>query len=384
MRVGYPQPNAAQLGLGLHGLVAALAVVVWLRAFTGEGEAASTSLLVVLFLVVYAVRSRATSAVLRLTLLFGLVAVWAGLVLVGADAAYVSLGLFLVFLTELALLPALLAIVTMTACDVAVRLVDGGGAEEFLAPALGAGVSVMFGLGYRVLFDATNSQRTLIEELQRTRAELVESERAAGQAGERQRLAREIHDTVAQGLSSIQLLLHAAEAEAQAQPEQARRRVVLARETAATSLREARRMVAELSPADLADSSLGAALGRVCDRAVPDVRYLRHGEPAQVPMPVEAALVRIAQSALANVEQHAGPGARAVVTLSWSDDRVSLDVVDDGQGFDTSVLESSTPTFGLDTIQSRVADLGGDFTVESEPGHTALAVSFRIRPQVTK
>src|SRR5690606_21941098 len=96
--------------------------------------------------------------------------------------------------------------------------------------------------------------------LQRTQAELAESERAAGQAMERQRLAREIHDTVAQGLGSIQLLLHAAEAEPL--PERATSRVRLARETAAASLVEARRMVEELAPADLVGSSLSAALQR--------------------------------------------------------------------------------------------------------------------------
>ena len=384
VRFGYPQPSAAQLRLGLHGLVSSLAVVVGLRALAGEGDAPATLLLVGLFLTVYAVRSRTASTSARLLLLLALVALWVGLVFVEADAAYVSLGLFLVFLTELAFVPAMLAIGAVTAFDVAVRLSGGGSSQQWLAPLLGAAMSVLFGLGYRVMFDATNSQRALIEELQLTRAELVESERAAGQAEERQRLAGEIHDTVAQGLSSIQLLLHAAEAEVQDQPHQARNRIVLARETAASSLVEARRIVAELSPADLVDSSLSAALARVCGRAPADVRFTVDGTPAAVPMPVEAALVRIAQSAVANVVQHAGTGARAAVTLSWSGDRVRLDVVDDGQGFDPALLESpDTPTFGLDTIRTRVTDLGGDFTLESEPGHTALAVSFALNHQAS-
>lgn len=383
MRIGYPRPNTAQLRLGLHVLVLTLASVVWLRALADQGDIGATSLLVLLFLIVYAVRTRAASSRLRLTLMVFLVAVWAGLVLVGADAAYVSLGLFLVFLTELAFTPAMIAVIGVTTFDVAVRLVRGGAAEELSAPVLGAVVSVLFGLGYRVLFDATNSQRVLIDELRRTRTELVESERAAGQAEERQRLAREIHDTVAQGLSSIQLLIQAAEGESH--PGQATKHLVLARETAASGLIETRRMVTELTPGDLVDSSLSAALARVCERVVSAAYFSVDGEPAPVPMPVESALVRIAQSALANVEQHAGPDARAVVTLSWSGNRVRLDIVDDGQGFDTSILTSTeTLSFGLDTIQSRVADLGGDFALASEPGHTVLAVSFALLGQGAK
>ncbi|MBE7325445.1 sensor histidine kinase [Nocardioides sp. Y6] len=379
MRCGYPQPSAAQLRLGLHGLVGALAVVVGLRALTGDGEPVATLLLVVLFLVAYAARARAASGAVRLTLMVVLVALWAGLVFAGADAAYVSLALFLVFLTELAFVPAMLAIGAVTAVDVGVRVAGGGSSEQLLAPLLGAAVSVLVGLGFRVLFDATTAQRDLIEQLQVTRAELVESERAAGQAEERERVAREIHDTVAQGLSSIQLLLHAAEAEVATRPEQALERVILARDTAASSLVEARRIVAELSPADLVDSSLAVALARVCERAPAQITFAVDGTPAEVPMPVEAALVRIAQSAVANVVQHAGGGAHAVVTLSWSGDRVRLDVVDDGPGLDVSILESpAVATFGLDTIQTRVTDLGGEFAVESEPGHTALAVSFAL------
>lgn len=384
MRFGYPQPNVAQLRLGLHLLVLALAVVVLLRALAlDEDRAWATSLLVGVFLVAYVVRTRLASEGLRLVVLGLLVATWVGLVLLGSDAAYVSVALFLVFLTELAFWPALGSVIAVTAFDALVGVARGGAAPALVVPALGAMLSVLVGIGYRVLFDATTAQSSLIGQLQETRAELAKSERAAGQAAERERLAREIHDTVAQGLSSIHLLLHAAEAEPLS--EQVRERLLIARRTAASSLSDARRMVAELAPADLADSSLSAALRRICERSSIDVRFVNDGEPEVVPMPVQAALVRIAQSALANVEQHAGAGARAVVSLNWSGDRVSLDVVDDGRGFDLADLATSAvPSFGLNTIRHRVADLGGEFTVESEPGHTALAVSFSLEPRVVR
>jgi len=368
------------LRLGLDLLVVTLAAVVALRAVILDEERTwLVVLLVVGFIGAYGVRSRVRSAAPRRLLMVVLVLDWAALVLLGADSAYVSLGLFLVFLTEWALAPALLSVVALTTIDALWSLAREGEPAVLLAPALGAVLSVLLGAGYRVLFEVTRSQQELIVALRQTRAELAESERAAGQAAERQRLAREIHDTVAQALSSIQLLLHAAESEPL--PEHAAGRVRLARDTAASSLVEARRMVDELAPADLAASSLPEALRRVSERSPADVRFVMDGEPATIPTPAEAVLVRVTQSALANVEQHAGADARAVVTLGWTAGRVRLDIVDDGRGFDTSILAASgTPTFGLDTMRERVEELGGDWSLESEPGHTALTVSFPLDP----
>lgn len=379
MNLQFPQPTTAQLRNGLHALVVTLAVVVMLRAvLLEEPHPVAVSGLVAAFVAVYLARARvSTSPRVRFAGLLVLVGLWLGMALLGADAAYVSVGLYLIFLTELSLPAALVAVVVVTAVDMAQTTLQGGPVEAFVAPLLGAVLSGLFGVGFRVLFEATTAQHELIAELRRTRTELAESEHAAGQAGERQRLAREIHDTVAQGLSSIQMLLHAAEAEPL--PPAAAERVALARTTAGAGLAEARRMVAELAPADLAGSSLVDALGRVCQRSVVDVRYVVDGAPVPLPMPVEAALVRITQGALANVERHAGDDVRAAVSLGFAPDRVHLDVVDDGHGFDVSALEDpERHTFGLDTIRTRVADLGGAFEVESEPGHTALSVSFPL------
>nr|BFE52989.1 sensor histidine kinase [Saccharothrix mutabilis subsp. capreolus] len=181
----------------------------------------------------------------------------------------------------------------------------------------------------------------------------------AGVLQERQRLAREIHDTLAQGLSSINLLLELGDT---------RRAADVARE----NLAEARRFVRDLSP--LQGRSLEDALRGLCDRV--EV----HGEPYPLTVQTEVALLRVAQGALANVREHAD-AATVVVTLSYLDDAVALDVRDDGRGFDPA---ATTPRegrgYGLTSIRGRIAELGGTLSVESAPGEgTALAVTVPTR-----
>jgi signal transduction histidine kinase len=177
--------------------------------------------------------------------------------------------------------------------------------------------------------------------------------------------------------------------------------------------------VRDLAPADLESATLVGALERVADRTALaaggglTVTVEASGQARPLPVPVETALLRIAQSALANVVQHAG-ASRAAVTLSFLGDAVALDVVDDGRGFDPrqvvagragavpglsrgmrSVVgqedgepgagdEASVPRsgFGLTAMRSRVAELGGTFSLESSPGEgTALAVHLPLDPQ---
>lgn len=379
----FPQPTPSQLRGGLHALVVTLAVVVALRAvLLGEDHRWVVTALVMVFVSGYLLRALLPLPHrVRDLALAGLVGSWLAMSLLGADAAYASVGLYLIFLTELSFAPALGAVLAVTAADVALAATRGGGVDAYVAPVLGAVLAALFGIGFRVLFEATAAQRALIDELHRTRGELAASEHAAGQAAERQRLAREIHDTLAQGLSSIQMLLRAAEAEVL--PPVAAERVALARTTAASGLAEARRMVTQLSPADLEDATVASALARVCERSVVAARFGVDGPEVGLPMPVEAALVRITQGALSNVERHAGPDVRAAVSLGFAPDRVRLDVVDDGAGFDVAALrDPGRHSFGLNAIGQRVAELGGTFTVESEPGHTAVSVSFPIHQEV--
>jgi signal transduction histidine kinase len=201
--------------------------------------------------------------------------------------------------------------------------------------------------------------------------QLVTQAREAGMLDERQRMAREIHDTLAQGLTGIITQLQAAE-HAAADPAGWRRHVAAATSLARESLSEARRSVHELRPEPLETARLSEAVASVAERW-----SALHGIAVQVtttgtvrPMPPEAevALLRTAQEALANVAKHAQAG-RVGVTLSYMQDEVALDVRDDGKGFGAAPVCASTDGgFGLVAMRQRIEGLAGTLQIESEPG----------------
>ncbi len=317
---------------------------------------------------------------------------WLGLLFLTPDAIYLAFPWYFLILH---LLPrrAALTILAFTAASAiagfAWHQTTFTGAMA-IGPILGAAVAVATVWGYQALHAESEHRRRLIHQLQQTRAELAAAEHQAGVLAERERLAREIHDTLAQGLSSIQLLLRAAGRTLRPGfgTGQAADLIEQARCTAQDNLTEARRFVAALAPPDLHRSSLVGALQRLCDTTAErtGIPIAFHQEGALIPMttPVETALLRIAQSALGNTTQHA-QASRAGVTLSIIDAAVSLDIVDDGVGFDPAeVLTRRVPPgpdggFGLTSMRSRAAELGGTLTVESEPGQgTAVAVTIDL------
>ncbi|MFF3675530.1 sensor histidine kinase [Streptomyces sp. NPDC002120] len=312
--------------------------------------------------------------------LAGLGAAWAALLAVSPDGLWIAFPLYFLELHLLRLRWGVAA-VALTACAAIGGFLAHSSAVTpgaFLGPLLGGAVAVATVLGYQALYRESERRRELIEELITTRAELAAAERGAGILAERERLAREIHDTLAQGLSSIQLLLRAAE---RALPGEAPalEHIARAREAAQENLAEARRFVRALTPPDLEHGSLAAALERLCAGAPgPRVRFSLSGSPRVLPTPYEVALLRIAQSALANVVRHARAG-RAEITLTFMDASVTLDIVDDGHGFDPSSAPSGEGGFGLPAMRSRAETLGGLFTVESSPGQgTAVAVTLPL------
>ncbi|MGW7228666.1 sensor histidine kinase [Streptomyces cyaneofuscatus] len=317
--------------------------------------------------------------------LAALCALWLGLLVLSPDALWVA---FPLYFLQLHLLPTrwgVPAVVVTAAAAITSFVVHRQeiAAGAFIGPLLGAAVAIATVLGYDALFRESERRRELIVELVATRAELAEAERTAGTLAERERLAREIHDTLAQGLSSIQLLLRAAERTLPGDAP-ATAHVRAAREAAQANLAEARSFVRALTPPDLEHGSLAAALERLCARTTgPDltVRFAVSGTPVELPTPYEVALLRTAQSALANTVRHARAG-RAEITLSFMDTSVALDVVDDGRGFDPSgapVAERGDGGFGLPAMRSRAATLGGTLSVESAPGQgTALAVTLPL------
>jgi signal transduction histidine kinase len=219
--------------------------------------------------------------------------------------------------------------------------------------------------------------------------QLVTQAREAGMLDERARMAREIHDTLAQGLTGIVTQLQAAE-QAADDPAGWRRHFTAASRLARDSLSEARRSVDALRPEPLEDGGrLSDALASVAGKwtalhQIP-VEVTTTGTAAAMPPEAEVALLRTAQEALANVAKHAR-ASRVGLTLSYMEHQVALDVRDDGQGFDPDIsqdgpngrrpaLAEPVPAnlaerggFGLVAMRQRIEGLSGTLQVESEPG----------------
>lgn len=222
-------------------------------------------------------------------------------------------------------------------------------------------------------------RQLLIEELEAARQSLADAEHQAGVLEERQRLAREIHDTLTQDFTSIVLHLEAADAALPDEGGPARTHVARARESARGGLAEARRLVQALRPAPLEGASLAEALRRVAGRWASEtgvsVTVSVTGEPVPLHPEAEVTLLRAGQEALANVRKHARAG-QVSITLSHMGDQVVLDVQDDGAGFDPEAAAAGAG-FGLAAMRERAAQLGGAVTVESAPGQgTTVAVAL--------
>ncbi|ONI90764.1 hypothetical protein ALI22I_11275 [Saccharothrix sp. ALI-22-I] len=213
----------------------------------------------------------------------------------------------------------------------------------------------------------------MMEENAGLHAQLLIQAREAGVLDERQRLAREIHDTLAQGFTGIITQLQA--------DENPPRHVETALRLARENLAEARRSVHALSPpalegANLPDALAEVAAGWMDQTGVPASVHTTGAARALHPE-VEVTLLRAAQEALTNVAKHAG-ASRVGLTLSYMEDVVTLDVRDDGAGFDPTVR---TDGFGLVGMRQRVSRLAGALVVESEPGGgTAVSASVPAIP----
>ncbi|MFJ4711567.1 sensor histidine kinase [Streptomyces sp. NPDC088785] len=308
------------------------------------------------------------------------------LVVLAPSFAWVGIPLFYTGLRTLPTRAALILVALLTGLVVAsqVRLAGRWDPDLVLGPPIVAMVAAGVFLQMQ---RQTARQRALIDDLIRTRRELAAAERRAGTLAERQRLSMEIHDTLAQGLSSQQMLLQAAERVWGSDPGKARTHVHTAATIADHNLTEARRFVQDLAPADLA-RGLAEALRTVAARESGEhlaVRvHIDAAEPAgldRLPDRVQAALLRIAQGALANVREHAGASG-AAVTLTLLDDQVVLDVADDGVGFDPAVgVVAGVRGHGLAAIRVRVRQLGGDLAIESAPGEgTVLTTAIPLPP----
>lgn len=320
----------------------------------------------------------------------GMVLLWAALTTVAPSFAWCAVPVAFAVLRVLPFGWAVATVVLMTGLLTAAwqRISDGVDPVQIAGP---IGVALVTVLAYRALDLESRARQALLDQLVDAQDELAEQQRRTGALAERTRLSREIHDSVGQGLSSINLLLQAAEQAWDTHPAGARGHVRTAASTARDGLDEVRRVVRDLAPADLAEGdstdALPAALRRVATSTpigmATEVRI--DGNPVEVPPAVAAALVRSARGALANVHEHAH-AQRVALTLTYHHDEVVLDVRDDGRGFDPPPIHAKgraagTRGLGLAGIHQRAAALGGRAEVESTPGEgTTVSVRFPLTP----
>lgn len=313
-----------------------------------------------------------------------LVLLWLALVVLAPSFAWVAVPLSFVALRVLPFLTAVATIAVMTTTVVVAWTLMAGELDPttVAGPVCIASLTVV---AYRALERAAAARSALLDELREAQGDLAEAQHTAGVLAERTRLSRDIHDSIGQALSSINLLLQAAEQAWTHSPDAARRHVGQAAATARDGLADVRRVIADLAPPELAGHAgpaLVAALRRACERAVQGsgvrVEVRVDGAPVEVPGDVATALVHTARGALANVVEHAGARS-AVVSLSYQPDAVTLDVRDDGAGFVPGPGGGDGRGRGLPGIRARAEQFGGALAVESAPGEgTVLAVSLPL------
>jgi signal transduction histidine kinase len=248
---------------------------------------------------------------------------------------------------------------------------------------VGLAFSIAMGIWISRVLEQSKQRADLIRELERTRAELAELHHAQGMAAERERLAREVHDTLAQGYTSIVVLAQTAAAGLPPGAEGVAERLAMIEEVARENLAEARAMVAAFAPVALDSATLVEALERLVERfgretglaTRLDTAALGDGG-ADLSRSEEVVLLRGAQEALANVRRHASATA-VVLRVSrvgvGESAQVSVHVEDDGVGFDPAAAAG----VGLAGLRSRAEEVGGAVDVVSAPGE-GTRVTVRV------
>jgi signal transduction histidine kinase len=260
---------------------------------------------------------------------------------------------------------------------VVVLLVQGDDLGDALVTgAVNLAISLLLGLWITGILEESHRRAELIAELERARDDLAAAEHARGVLAERERLAHEIHDTLAQGFTSILALAQAIEVSLDRSPDRVREQLALLERTARENLAEARALVAALGPVDLHEAPLAEAVRRVATRFGEEVGVRAEvdvvGEPRALPSNSEVVLLRATQEALANVRRHAGAD-RVSVRLSYDEPTgAALEVRDDGRGFDPLDVDG----YGLRGMRARVEQVGGDLDVDTGLGR---GTTIRVR-----
>ncbi len=379
-------PTARAMEIGQHVIAALLTVIGVIRAI-GDGTPIAAAIVSGLAILAWhtagtILPSRVGSRRAVVWWLLGFAVIWIAAVAVSPEFIWLA---FLLWLLAGHLLPVrwgLLFSAFILVVVVLAAILHHGTTSyaNVLGPLIGGVFAFGISRGYlQLLRDAAERER-LVASLTRAQQEMAElqdelalAQRRSGAVAERTRISRDIHDTIAQALSSIRLLAHAG-ANRTDDPD-ASRTLTQVESLAGDSLADVRRIVAALTPAELEEDALAAALRRMLDRAHAEagLRVELHVDDTLplLPTEVEVALLRTAQSALANVRLHSG-ASRVRVSLADADRSVRMDIVDDGSGFDVQEWERRSDTgasnYGLRFMRARLRELGGGLDIESDPG----------------
>lgn len=368
----------------LHVITVVLAFVGTIRAIDAGAEIVVASIAAALFLGWYATGAALLQGTVARWWLFALAALWAGLLAISAEYVWLAFPLLLLAGHVLrAGWSVVFAILVLAAAIMAPLLHHGQTSfAHIVGPVVGGGFALAISLGYDTLLrDAAERERLIAslvrahEETAELQDELLRTQREAGASRERTRLARDLHDTIAQELSSISLLARTGEIERMPQIDALSQK----------SLTELRRIVAALDPTELEGSALAGALERMLAEAHAHSGIQTSLEvdlpPRALPTAVEVTLLRVAQSALANVRQHAA-ATTVAVRLHESEGSVGLDVIDDGSGFDPDAGDqprAERTSYGLAAMRARVREQGGELHVQSGVGEgTRLRVRIPL------
>lgn len=322
-----------------------------------------------------------------------LILLWGGLV--GLSGEFVWLA-FLLALLVWHLFPVRWAIPTEVLIAVVATL--GFAAHQgrwvvgaIIGPTIGIACAAVMTEIYQRLRAQSEERRNLLDELLRTQRELAVRERETGRLIERERLAREIHDTVGQSLAGVIMLLRAATADRGDDHSDATGTLAAqlntALHTATSALAETRRMVLGLDPVgggrDDLPQALATLAGETSELGLP-TRFVELGKRGDLPTPTQVALLRAAQEALSNARKHAR-ASQATVTLTHGADAIGLDISDDGRGFEpdaTGGVRADGSGYGLTSMRSRTTELGGDFGIESGNG-SGTTIRMRVPVSTT-
>lgn len=374
--------------IGQHLLTGLLVVIGVIRALGVEASVPAVIVAAAAFTLAYwfPVIGRRPQLITTPGWLAVLAIVWVGMLAASGEFIWLAFVLWLLAGQVLSLRAAIVFSLVVFVLVVLAPLAHHGSVAyaSVLGPLVGGIFALGISRGYLALLDDVRRREQLVRSLEQAQHdmaalhdELALTQRHAGRVAERTRLARDIHDTVAQGLSSISLLARAA-----ADPDADTARALGQIESLARDgLEDLRRIIAALTPTELADRALPAALARLVERFGAETGIeVSLAVDDSVPMldaRAEVALLRTAQSALGNVRRHAN-ATRVVLSLVDAGDVIRLDVIDDGTGFDVARVAGGAGTtgYGLSFMRGRLRELGGGLDVESIPGEGSAISAY--------